>query len=215
MQFVFVTAISISTSETQYQNHRKKNNRKILLPVDQLLADLDLEKWHVKVIQRKVGAKNKLLEKRDENTIITCNQSTEKHRQLLLLQGNTQRRLSVKSLTTEIISSVPCTSQPRSLHLVHLHKPQSYFFCLLWATGWLVVFNWNLFHNLFHFDNGMQCIHVHFVLFAVYWNWFLVSKEVIKNGEISHGTHLTSICQGWIQKNQKRVAGTLVHLPAI
>ena len=36
---------------------------------------------------------------------------------------NTQRRLSVKSLTTEIISSFPCTSQPRSLHLVHLHKP--------------------------------------------------------------------------------------------
>ena len=76
-------------------------------------------------------------------------------------------------------------------------------------------FNWNLLHNLFHFDNGMQCIHVYFVLFAVCWNWFLVSKEVIKNGEISHGTHLTSICQGWIQKNQKRVAGTLAHLPAI
>ena len=39
MQFVFVTAISISTSETQgkltqYQRHRKKNNRKILHPVD-------------------------------------------------------------------------------------------------------------------------------------------------------------------------------------
>ena len=52
MQFVFnVTAISISTSETQgkltqYQHHRKKNNRKILLPVDQPLADLDLEKQH-------------------------------------------------------------------------------------------------------------------------------------------------------------------------
>ena len=29
------------------------------------------------------------------------------------------------------------------------------FFCLLWATG-LVGFNWNLLHNLFHFDNGMQ-----------------------------------------------------------
>ena len=28
---------------------------------------------------------------------------TGKHKQLLLLQGNTQRRLSVKSLTTEII----------------------------------------------------------------------------------------------------------------
>ena len=70
MQFVSVTTISISTSPsetqgklTQYQHHRKKNNRKILLPVDQPLAGLDLEKRHVKVIQRKVGAKNKLLEK--------------------------------------------------------------------------------------------------------------------------------------------------------
>ena len=44
-------------------------------------------------------------------------------KQLLLLQGNTQRRLSVKFLTTKIITSFPCTSQPRSLHLVHLHKP--------------------------------------------------------------------------------------------
>ena len=35
---------------------------------------------------------------------------------------------------------------------------------------------WNLLHNLFQFDNGMQYIHVHFVLFAVCWNWFLVSK---------------------------------------
>ena len=48
MQFVFVTAISISTSETQgkltqYQNHRKKKNQKILHPVDQPLAALDLE----------------------------------------------------------------------------------------------------------------------------------------------------------------------------
>ena len=52
MQFVFnVTAISISTSETQgkltqYQHHRKKNNRNILHPVDQPLADLDLQKQH-------------------------------------------------------------------------------------------------------------------------------------------------------------------------
>ena len=68
MQFVFVTAISISTSETQgkltqYQHHRKKNNRKILHPVDQPLADLDLEKQHGKVIRQRGGAKNKLLEK--------------------------------------------------------------------------------------------------------------------------------------------------------
>ena len=65
MQFVFVTAISISTSETQgkltqYQNHRKKNNQNLILhPVDQPLADLDLEKQHGKVIQQRAGAKNK------------------------------------------------------------------------------------------------------------------------------------------------------------
>ena len=70
MQFVFnVTAISISTSETQgkltqYQHHRKKNNRNILHPVDQPLTDLDLEKQHTSVIQRRGGARNKLLEKR-------------------------------------------------------------------------------------------------------------------------------------------------------
>ena len=57
MQLVFVTAISISTSEaqgklTQYQHHRKKNKyRKILHHVDQPLGDLDLEKQHGKVIQ--------------------------------------------------------------------------------------------------------------------------------------------------------------------
>ena len=49
MQFVFVTAISISTSETQgkltqYQHTTgRKKNQKILHPVDQPLADLDLE----------------------------------------------------------------------------------------------------------------------------------------------------------------------------
>ena len=62
MQSVLVTAISISTSETQgkltqYQNHRKKNNKKILHPVDQPLTDLDLEKQHGKVIQRRAGGK--------------------------------------------------------------------------------------------------------------------------------------------------------------
>ena len=77
------------------------------------------------------------MRKRDENTIITCHRSTDKHKQLLLLQENTQRRLSVKSLTTEIISSFPCTSQPRSLHLVHLHKPELSFLSSLgyWVSG--------------------------------------------------------------------------------
>ena len=90
MQFVFVTAISISTSETQgnltrYQHHRKKNTQKVLLPVDQPLANLDLEKQDGKAIQRKAGAKHKIISrKRDENTIITCH--TDKHKQLLLLK---------------------------------------------------------------------------------------------------------------------------------
>ena len=29
-------------------------------------------------------------------------------------------------------------------------------------------FKWNLLHNLFHFDNGMQYIHIHIVLFKLY-----------------------------------------------
>ena len=126
MQFVFVPAISISTSETQgkltqYQHHRKKNNQKILLPLDQ--------KQHGKVIQRRGGAKNKLLEKgMKTQSSLVINLLTSIHKSnCLLLQENTQRRLSVKSLTTEIISSFPCTSKPRSLHLVHLHKPELFF----------------------------------------------------------------------------------------
>ena len=47
-------------------------------------------KKHGKVIQQRAGAKNKLLQKTDENTIIACHQSTDKHKQLLLLQENTQ-----------------------------------------------------------------------------------------------------------------------------
>ena len=142
--------------------------------MEQPLADLDLKKQHGKVIQERAGAKNKLLEK-DENTIITCHRSTDKQKKLLLLWENTQRRLSVKSLTTEIISSFPCTSQPRPLHLVHLHKPKLFFLSSLGYWHRLVGFNWNLLHNLFPFDNGIY-LHVHFVLFAVRWNWFLVSK---------------------------------------
>ena len=58
--------------------------------MDQPSADLDLEKQHGKVIQQRAGAKNKITRKRDENTIITCHRSTDKHKQLLLVQENTQ-----------------------------------------------------------------------------------------------------------------------------
>ena len=45
---------------------------------------------------------------------------------------------SVKSPTTEIISPFPCTSQPRSLHVVHLHKPELLFLSSLgyWVNQW-------------------------------------------------------------------------------
>ena len=60
MLFVFVTVISIITSETQgklteYQHHKKKNNQKsyyILWTSLYLIVDLDMEKQHGKVIQR-------------------------------------------------------------------------------------------------------------------------------------------------------------------
>ena len=42
---------------------RKTIEKIILHPVDQPLADLDLEKQHGKVIQQRGGARNKLLEK--------------------------------------------------------------------------------------------------------------------------------------------------------
>ena len=130
MQFVFVTAISISTSETQgkltqYQHHRKKNNRKILHPVDQPLVDLDLEKQHGKVIQRRAGAKNKLLEgMKTPSSLVTDLQTSISNS---YYYRKIHKEGSVKSPTTEIISPFPCTSQPRSLHVVHLHKPELLF----------------------------------------------------------------------------------------
>ena len=133
MQFVFVTAISISTSETQgklaqYQHHRKKNNRKSLHHVDQPLGDLGLEKQHGKVIHRRAGAKKRLLEKGMKTPYsLVIDLLTSISKVLLILRENTPRRLAGKSLTTKIISSFPCTSQPRSLHLVHLYKPESFF----------------------------------------------------------------------------------------
>ena len=178
MQFVFVTAISISTSETQgkltqYQHHRKKNNWKILHPVDQPLADLDLKKQHGKVIQWRGGARDKLLEKGMKTpsslvidlltSISNCYYWRKIHKKGCP-SSPWQKKLLVLS---HVPSNLDLSIWPISTNLSH--------FCLLWATG-LVGFNWNLLHNLFHFDNGMQYIHVHFVLFAVWGNWFLVSK---------------------------------------
>ena len=123
---------------TQYQHHRKKNNWKILHPVDQPLAVLDVKKQHGKVIQQRAGAKYKFLEKGMKTpSSLVIDLLTNIRFKLLLLWENTQRRLSVKSLTKEIISSFPCTSQPRSLHLVHLHKPELFFLSSLgfWVSG--------------------------------------------------------------------------------
>ena len=164
MQFVFVTAISISNSETQgkltqYQHHRKKNNGKILLPVDQPLADLDLEKQHGKVIQRRAGGNNKLLEKGMETpsslvidlltSISNCYYCREIHKEGCQTSPWQQKLL--------VLSHVPPNLDPS---IWSISTNLSYFFCLLWATG-LVGFKWNLLHNLFHFDNGMQYMHVH------------------------------------------------------
>ena len=107
-----------------YFNFNLRNPRKASQEEKQL-KNLTKCGKHGKVIQRRAGVKNKLLEKGMK--IKHHHWSNDKHKQLLLLQGNTQRRLSVKSLTTEIISSFPRTSQPRSLHLVHLHKPELFF----------------------------------------------------------------------------------------
>ena len=125
--------------------------------MDQPLAVLDVKKQHGKVIQQRAGAKYKFLEKGMKTpSSLVIDLLTNIRFKLLLLWENTQRRLSVKSLTKEIISSFPCTSQPRSLHLVHLHKPELFFLSSLGYWLRLVGFNWNLLHNLFHFDNGMQ-----------------------------------------------------------
>ena len=163
MQFVFVTAISISTSETQgkltqYQHHRKKNNRKILHPVDQPLADLDLEKQHGKVIQRRAGGNNKLLEKGMETpsslvidlltSISNCYYCREIHKEGCQSSPWQQKLL--------VLSHVPPSLD---LSIWSISTNLRYFSVFsIWATR-LVGFNWNLLHNLFHFDNGMQYIH--------------------------------------------------------
>ena len=109
---------------TVSEPQEEKQSKNVTSCVPALMADLDLEKQHGKVIQRRAEGNNKLLEKGMETpSSHVIDLLTTILKQLLLLQGNTQRRLSVKFLTTKIITSFPCTSQPRSLHLVHLHKP--------------------------------------------------------------------------------------------
>ena len=87
-----------------------------------LMADLDLEKQHGKVIQRRAGGNNKLLEKGMETpsshvidlltTISNCYYWRKIHKEGCQSSPWQQKLL--------VPSHVP---QPRSLHLVHLHKP--------------------------------------------------------------------------------------------
>ena len=138
---------------------QEENNRKILHPVDQPLADLDLEKQHGKVIQRRAGGNNKLLEKGMETpsslvidlltSISNCYYCREIHKEGCQSSPWQQKLL--------VLSHVPPNLD---LSIWSISTNLSYFFCLLWATG-LVGFKWNLLHNLFHFDNGMQYVHVH------------------------------------------------------
>ena len=66
MQFVFVTAMSISTSESQGKLIRttgRKTIKNLTSCGPALMADSDVEKQHGKVIHRRAGGNNKLLEK--------------------------------------------------------------------------------------------------------------------------------------------------------
>ena len=109
----------------------------------------------------KSRSKKQIIGKRDENTIITCQRSTDKHKQLLLLQENTQEGCQSSPWQQKLLFlSHVHTNLDLSIWSIDISTNLSYFFCLLLATG-LVGFKWNLLHNLFHFDNGMQYIHVH------------------------------------------------------
>ena len=124
-----------------------------------LMADLDLEKQHGKVIQQRAGGNNKLLEKGMETpsslvidlltSISNCYYWRKIHKEGCQSSPWQQKLL--------VLSHVPPSLD---LSIWSISTKLSYFFCLLW----LVRFNWNLLHNLFHSDNGMQYIHVHFVL---------------------------------------------------
>ena len=95
-----------------------------------------------------------IIRKRDENTIITCHRSTtDKHKQVLLVQENTQEGCQSSPWQQKLLV-LSHLSPNLDLSIWSISTNLSYFFCLLWATG-LVGFKWNLLHNLFHFDNGM------------------------------------------------------------
>ena len=124
-----------------------------------LMADLDLEKQHGKVIQPRAGGNNKLLEKGMETpsslvidlltSISNCYYCREIHKEGCQSSPWQQKLL--------VPSHVP-PNLDLSMWSISTNLIMRYFFCLLWATG-LLGFNWNLLNNLFHFDNGMQYIH--------------------------------------------------------
>ena len=124
-------------------------------------ADLDLEKQHGKVIQQTAGGKNKLLEK---------GMKTPWSSLVIDLLTSISNCHYCGKIHKKAVSQVPDNRNYQVFSHVHpnldlskwsidISTNLSYFFCLLLATG-LVGFKWNLLHNLFHFDNGMQYMHV-------------------------------------------------------
>ena len=93
--------------------------------MDQPLADFRSGNQHGKVIQERAGAKYKLLEKRmktqsslviDQLTSISnCYYRREIHKEGCQLSPRRQKLLVLSHVSQ---------SQSRSLHLVHLHKPE-------------------------------------------------------------------------------------------
>ena len=80
--------------------------------------------------------------------------------------------MSVKSLTTKIISSSPCTSQPRSLHLVHLNKPYFTFSGLLGKWGLNGIFCIEVYSSLIMACNTYM-YNLYYLLYAGIGFWSL------------------------------------------
>ena len=154
-------------------------------------------------------SKKKIIRKRDENTIITCHRSTDKDKQLFLLHENTQRRLSVKSLTTKTISSFPCTSQCKSLHLVHLHKPDrvtlSLFSGLLGQWGLTGIFC--IIYSILITACNTYMYILYYLLYAVI---IIGSWSLNKLSKTSHELILPAFTRGG---SRKFIKGWLGHLP--